>query len=415
MPFLTKGGKFVVEGGKFVTTDDPAKCKCCKPPPPPDGWKCVDGQCLPSDDGPYPTLEECRKACCAELKSGTISGSIDGCGQIDTVETVTNDTGRDAWLKASGSVDDDVLIDGEVYQEGQFPFPWENYGSPCGSTNSTNGAHDWTFSKKLGPGQSVRFGIKNNGYGGGITGTWTLNSCEEPPPPPPDCTGPCDPSLPPPQGCYCCTSPEGWWSYLSPEPCRYECGGTEYDPQESLCCQQCGGTSAPEKKVTSWKEKCGQCPPGMSDEECNRQQTLGCRVSGDYDQCTGKFCTEIPEPCPGPCDDSTPCPDGCECKNGQCQPVCRYQIYLYPIADCFYNCGGPANAWHIGPNGICKLSEGNCQPSDAGYWNSQAKCQQEFQKIMMQGPGAIGWQGCDWPGCYSGCIADCSGGDNPLP
>jgi hypothetical protein len=183
MPLLTKGGKFVVEGGKFVTTDDPAKCKCCKPPPPPDGWKCVDGQCLPSDDGPYKTLEECRAACCGELKSGTISGSIDGCGQIDTVETVTNDTGRDAWLKASGSVDDDVLIDGEVYQEGQFPFPWENYGSPCGSTNSTNGAHDWTFSKKLGPGQSVRFGIKNNGYGGGITGTWTLNSCEDPPPP----------------------------------------------------------------------------------------------------------------------------------------------------------------------------------------------------------------------------------------
>jgi hypothetical protein len=29
MPFLTKGKKLVVKGGKFVTTDDPKECQCC--------------------------------------------------------------------------------------------------------------------------------------------------------------------------------------------------------------------------------------------------------------------------------------------------------------------------------------------------------------------------------------------------
>jgi hypothetical protein len=121
------------------------------------------------------SIEVCPKQC---SKDGSISRSFGQCERIDEIVTITNDLGSAASFIISGMVDDDVLIDGQIYQEGQFAFPWSAYGGPCGSTDNSNGAHNFSFSKMLQPGESVKIGGKNNGYGGGITATWTLNACD---------------------------------------------------------------------------------------------------------------------------------------------------------------------------------------------------------------------------------------------
>lgn len=66
MSFLTKNGKLVTKGGKFVKTDNPANCECCGPPPPdrccavceeplvgglcPPGFEQQDGKCIKAID-----------------------------------------------------------------------------------------------------------------------------------------------------------------------------------------------------------------------------------------------------------------------------------------------------------------------------------------------------------------------------
>jgi hypothetical protein len=111
--------------------------------------------------------------------SGTISGNVAECASVSNIATITNNYSTPALLEASGGIDDDLLINGSIYEAGQYPFPWGAYGSPCGSDGTTNGAHFWSYSVVLAPGESITFGCKDNGFGGGFYGnaSWTLKTC----------------------------------------------------------------------------------------------------------------------------------------------------------------------------------------------------------------------------------------------
>lgn len=116
---------------------------------------------------------------CVDLR-GDFSVSLSGCQQISSIATATNTLGVPALLEASGGADDEVLIDGSVYEPGKYGFYWDYYGQPCGSKTGDNGGHNWSYSRVLAPGESVTFGGKDNGYGGGVSGSWTISSCFEP-------------------------------------------------------------------------------------------------------------------------------------------------------------------------------------------------------------------------------------------
>lgn len=72
--------------------------------------------------------------------------------------TIENTLGISVKVGVEGSVDDDVLFDGNVYDPGKYAY-W-----PDGS----NGAHDFSYTKILGVGQSLIIQAKDNGIGGGI-------------------------------------------------------------------------------------------------------------------------------------------------------------------------------------------------------------------------------------------------------
>lgn len=57
MPLAKIGNALLVIGGRIMTA-----C-CCQPPPPPDGYRCEKGSCIPSEGGPFATIEECQRNC----------------------------------------------------------------------------------------------------------------------------------------------------------------------------------------------------------------------------------------------------------------------------------------------------------------------------------------------------------------
>lgn len=110
---------------------------------------------------------------------GTMTGTIAECASVSNMVTITNNFSVPALLEASGGINDDLLINGSIYEEGQYPFSWGSYGSPCGSDNTKNGSHSWSYSVILLPGEVITFGCKDNGFGGGFYGnsSWTLKTC----------------------------------------------------------------------------------------------------------------------------------------------------------------------------------------------------------------------------------------------
>jgi hypothetical protein len=75
--------------------------------------------------------------------------------------TVTNTLGIPAALTINGEVDDDVLINGAVYEYDRYVYgPWVN-GSPYG--RGRNGAHAFTYTAILTANQTVRIGVRDNG------------------------------------------------------------------------------------------------------------------------------------------------------------------------------------------------------------------------------------------------------------
>lgn len=118
--------------------------------------------------------------------SGTITGALTVCQVRPVIGTITNTTQAKKLLTINGQppfggVDDEVLINGAIYQPGQFPFPWSLYGNPCGSVTGDNGGHNFTYIAILNPGQSITVGARDRGFGGGLTCGWTLECYEQPP------------------------------------------------------------------------------------------------------------------------------------------------------------------------------------------------------------------------------------------
>lgn len=130
--------------------------------------------------GPFNTLVECEQECCSS-DSGSFSTPLGDCQTIDLVATVTNSLGANALLTVTGSANDEVLIDGAIYEAGQYGFYWSSYYTGCGSVNGDNGAHSYSYSVVLAPNASVTFGGKDNGFGGDVNGTWTLETCYDAP------------------------------------------------------------------------------------------------------------------------------------------------------------------------------------------------------------------------------------------
>lgn len=124
----------------------------------------------------YPIEQDCNENCC-KTETGSFSSSLTACQSLPALATVINNFDVPALLTVNGSADDDFLIDGQVYEPGAYPFNWANFGSPCGSTNQTNGSHRISeYTRVLQPGESVTLGGKDNGFGGGVSGSWTLST-----------------------------------------------------------------------------------------------------------------------------------------------------------------------------------------------------------------------------------------------
>jgi hypothetical protein len=70
--------------------------------------------------------------------------------------TFTNPLPGQALMTISGIVDDDVLIDGEIYEPGQYPI--QNLSWSC----SLNQAHSFRYEKIVGPGVSTTVGFNDN-------------------------------------------------------------------------------------------------------------------------------------------------------------------------------------------------------------------------------------------------------------
>lgn len=68
--------------------------------------------------------------------------------------------------------------------------------------------------------------------------------------------------------------------------CGPMCDGTPYDAETEMCCLQCDGmTVAVEQRPMTLREKCGRCPGGLSDADCDAISTIGCRYSVGRDLC----------------------------------------------------------------------------------------------------------------------------------
>lgn len=126
---LKKEGKFVKRNGKLVKTDDPAKCPCCVPPPPPVKYICAirspcselplragrwgwiaDGRWIPVDNGcaRYPPFL-CTMAP-APNRPGVVGETVNvGCVEVTpstTKECITEEEfDKGGWIKVSGPHD----------------------------------------------------------------------------------------------------------------------------------------------------------------------------------------------------------------------------------------------------------------------------------------------------------------------
>lgn len=101
-----------------------------------------------------------------------IAFSLSPCQRIDAIMTVTNNFNVPAQFYAEGSCNDEIIFNGQIYEEREHIFPW--YQDFCGLGLPLNGSHDFTYSKILQPGESITIGSRDNGLGGGTNGYYTL-------------------------------------------------------------------------------------------------------------------------------------------------------------------------------------------------------------------------------------------------
>jgi hypothetical protein len=105
--------------------------------------------------------------------TATYSEGLAACG-LSVGVLLNNPTGATLGISVSGTVDDDVLFNGSIYEPGAYPFPWTVWGSPCGSDNTMNGAHAFSYSGIIGPFSDFRIQGKDNGFGGSISCSMTI-------------------------------------------------------------------------------------------------------------------------------------------------------------------------------------------------------------------------------------------------
>ena len=70
--------------------------------------------------------------------------------------TFSNPIDGPAWVVISGYVNDDLVVDGEVWEPGSDLCNPLGYSTPC------NCAHDVTFCKRIAQGASVTVQVQNN-------------------------------------------------------------------------------------------------------------------------------------------------------------------------------------------------------------------------------------------------------------
>jgi len=102
------------------------------------------------------------------LSFSTVDPNCDGDFFIGTF---TNPFDRDALLQITGTVDDDLLVDGIVIQDGEFPFT-DTAPNPCPGSGVLNGIHAITYLATVSTHQTVSISVRNNfrGYAS-INGT----------------------------------------------------------------------------------------------------------------------------------------------------------------------------------------------------------------------------------------------------
>jgi len=98
-----------------------------------------------------------------EVSGIPIEGSVGQCEINPQIATITNPYGINAKFALTGFVEDDVLIDGVVFEDGAYPY-YDIYGGGC---NGVNEPHSFTYTNILSANQTVRIGCADNGHGNG--------------------------------------------------------------------------------------------------------------------------------------------------------------------------------------------------------------------------------------------------------
>lgn len=154
-------------------------CKCC----------CGNKDCSAGERGKCccggvnGTCCETNEICCNGACTSTPTCSASGSGSFSLAPCETysgfayliiNTCCCTATLTLTGSANDDVLIDGSIYEDGQYPYNWPSVGDPCGRGASANGSHSFTYTKSMAPGASIRIGGRDNGFGGGVSWSYSF-------------------------------------------------------------------------------------------------------------------------------------------------------------------------------------------------------------------------------------------------
>jgi len=199
------------------------------------------------------------------------------------------------------------------------------------------------------------------------------------------CTGPCDEENPCPEGCICCNGecvkeiPEG--ECCGPcQVCEGECEWTN-DP---------GLSDSPAQN--GWYLVSGCAEEDEEDEEQEEEEGCGCEPpeeeAPEYDpddpEGTVAFATTE-------CVAENPCPEGCECVDGECVPNCSIKSCsivpgpggwptVMPAGDCGDNNdpGAPECCCIGWPQTVCFeeeiLDEQGNVPGDANEWRFKGAC-----------------------------------------
>lgn len=101
-----------------------------------------------------------------------IEFSLTNCQRTDNILTVTNNYAIPVTFYAEGDCGDEIIFNGQIYEEGQHIYPWPV--DACGLGLPLNGNHHFIYTQTLQPGQSVSIGGRDNGFGGGTSGYYTL-------------------------------------------------------------------------------------------------------------------------------------------------------------------------------------------------------------------------------------------------